>query len=505
MASAGRLKMSDGSSGSCAKRLLRHTSIYAAGNILRQLTGFIMLPVYTRFLTPADYGVVGLMVFVISLIELALGVRLQWAIPKYYFEVKDEHEQSSIVSTAMIISGVISGATATLLILLSKPLSRSLFGSPEFATIFGLFSVLLLTQSLEQYALVYLRLQQRPWSYITLNLVKLIMQLGLNIWFVVYLKMGALGVAVSTMISSSLFALLQLIYTLRHVGWNFNSEIAGKMIRFCWPLWISGFAGLYIGSANRYYLRIFYSLGDIGLLELASRFSAIISVLVWDPFATFWQVERFKYFHRENAERLFQSVFNFISTMLVMAALGVSIFAERVIRIMADTTFYRASQAVPFLAIATVFSSLSMFSNFSFLVKEKTGWMSRNTFLTAAIITPLYLVLIPVYGHVGAAIALTVANGTQFLIIHISSRRVYDMGISLKPLAMMILTSVIVFVFANLVWGRENLLEDIAVKSLLFVTAGTIILFPVWQKVETRNLLLDLASSILRPNQHPGK
>ena len=67
-----------------------HASIYAAGNILRQIAGFLMLPVYTRFLTPADYGVVGLMVFAVSLIELALGVRLQWAIPKYYFEAKDK-------------------------------------------------------------------------------------------------------------------------------------------------------------------------------------------------------------------------------------------------------------------------------------------------------------------------------------------------------------------------------------------------------------------------------
>jgi len=457
-----------------------------------------MLPVYTRFLTPSDYGVVGLMVFAISLVELALGVRLQWAIPKYYFDTKDKHTQSSIVSTAMIITGAISGAAAILLVLFRKPLSQSLFGSSDFATIFGLFSVLLLTQSLEQYALVYLRLQQRPWFYISINLFKLLMQLGLNIWFVVYLEMGALGVAVSAMISSSMFALLQLAYTLRHVGWNYSNEIAGKMIRFCWPLWISGFAGLYIGSANRYYLRIFSSLDEIGLLELATRFSAIISMLVWDPFATFWQVERFKYYQRDNAERLFQSVFHFISTLLVIAALGVSIFAGTVIRIMADPAFHRASEAVPFLALGTVFISLGMFSNFSFLVKEKTGWMSRNNYLTAIIITPLYLILIPLFGYIGAAIALAIANCAQFFLIHTAARRFYDMGISLKPLMMMIFTSTIIFVLANLIWVRENLIEDVTIKSLLYAAGCIIILFPVWQKVETRRLLLELAPRIFR-------
>ncbi|ALC16857.1 undecaprenyl-diphospho-oligosaccharide flippase [Desulfuromonas soudanensis] len=485
--------MTQQSKKSVAHRLLGHAGIYAMGNILRQLAGFLMLPIYTRYLTPADYGVVGLMIFAISLMELVFGARLYWAIPKYYFDTKDKKLQASLVSTAMILTGAISAAAAIAMVFLRQPISKGLYGTPEFASIVGFFSVLLLTQSLEEYALVYLRLQQRPWFYITVSFFRLAIQLGLNVWFVVSLEMGAMGVAVSSMISSSIFALLLLAYTLRQVGWHFNGAIAEKMIRFCWPLWLGGFAGLYIGSANRYYLRIFTSLDDIGLFELAVKFSTIITVLIWGPFATYWQVERFNYYRQGNAESIFQNVFYFISTLMVVAAIGISIFAGPVIRIMAAPTFYRASEAVPFLAFGAVFGSLVIFSNFSFLAKEKTGWISRNNYLTAAVVTVLYLSLIPMAGHVGAAMALMLAQAVQFFVVHRASRSVYDMGISLRPLVGMLFISAVVCFLANVVLTSDSLLHDLAVKTLLYAVACGIILLPHWRNAETRRLLHELA------------
>lgn len=487
----------DSSHISGANRLIGHASIYAAGNIMRQLAGFLMLPIYTRFLTPADYGIVGLMTIAISLIELLFGVRLILAIPKYYFENKDEIARGRVVSTAIFITGTISAIATVGLVLFQEPASRLIFGTSAHSFIVAFFAVQILTLALEDYGLVYLRIQQKPWLYVGINMLKLLLQLSLNIWLVVFLEMGVLGIAISGMGSSSIFSLLLMSYTLRKVGFRFDLRLAEKMVRFCWPLWIGGLAGLYIGSANRYFLRLFSSLDDIGIFELAVKFSTIISILVWDPFAQFWQVERFRYYQRGNAETVFQNVFHFISTFLVLAALGVAIFAEPVIRIMADEAFYNAALSVPFLAFSSVFSSLIAFSNFSFLVTEKTGWISRNNYLTAIIITVFYFVMIPLGGHIGAAVAFMLAQAVQFLIVHHSARRFYDMGIPLKNFLIILMISAIACWISH-VLHREKLIEDIAIKIAVFISAGVLIFIPIWKNTPTRVLLTDLLSDVLK-------
>ena len=477
--------------GSGLRRMLGHASIYALGNISRQLVGFLMLPVYTRYLAPADYGVIGLMTFSISLIELVFGARLAQAIPKYYFDTQDANVKARVVSTALIITGCVSSATTVAIVLLREPVSLGVFGTTQFSPIVGLFAIQILTQAMEYYALVYLRLQQRPWFYISVSLAKLVVQLSLNIWLVVFLEMGVLGVAISAMLSSSIFALLLLAYTLRHVGWGFESALAKKMVIFCWPLWLAGFAGLYIGSANRYYLRIFSSLDDVGLLELASKFGVIVSLLIWEPFATYWQVERFKHYQQGNAEVFFQTVFTFISTLMVLVALGVSIFSGPVIRIMSDPAFHQAADAVPFLAFATVFGCLTVFSNFSFLVKEKTGWISRNNYLTAIVITAFYLILIPLAGFVGAALAVMLAKCIQFLIVHHAARRFYDMKISLKHLMRMIFFSATSCFVSNIFLVRDKIIEDIILKSLFFLVASMFIAFPLFRYFRDNKFKID--------------
>lgn len=483
--------MSSQKSSSGLRRMAGHGSIYAVGNIMRQLVGFLMLPVYTRYLTPADYGVVGLMTFAVSLIELFFGARLSQAVPKYYFDFKDKRKQARVVSTAMIITSIVSAVTAVAVILFRDQSSLGIFGSPEYASIVGLFAVLIFTQAQEYYALTYIRLQQRPWLFVSVNLIKLVLQLSLNIWLVVYMEMGVMGVAISAMISSTLFAIILISYTVRYVGFGFDISLGKKMVLFCWPLWLAGFANLYIGSSNRYYIRVFASLDEVGLYELAAKFGVVIGFLVWDSFAQYWQVERFRYFERGNAEPIFQSVFSFISTVLMLTALGIAIFAGPVIRVMADISFSSAAKAVPFLAFASVFSCFVMYFNFSFHVKEQTGWISKNSYLTAIMVTVFYLIFIPQAGFVGAAIAIMLAQGIQFVFVYHASRHFYDMGISLKPLGLMFFISVLAIWLANLQLSRVVLWEDLLMKVIVYSFSCIIIVFPLWRNKEVRRSVIE--------------
>jgi O-antigen/teichoic acid export membrane protein len=456
------------------KRMIKHSSIYAIGNFSRQIVGFLMLPVYTRFLTPADYGVVALLVLMVSLIELLFGARLFQAVPKFYYDQDDQKRRHAVISTAMLLTSTISAAAVLAVIALRTPISEIMMGSPEHATVVAIFSIMILTQAMELYALGYIRIQQRPWLFVGASMTKLVMQLGMNIWLVVILEWGVMGVAVSNAVSSIVFTAGMTSYTLWNTGITFSRELAMRMLIFSWPIWLSGLAGLYIGSANRYYIRIFSALDDVGLFGLAAKFGTIITLLVWTPFSQYWQVERFNLYHQGNPLPMFQSVFRMISTLLVMAGLGIAIFADPVIRIMAAPEFHPAAKAVPFLVFAGVFHCFTIFNNFSFLVKEKTSWMTYNSYATAIVATVFYIALIPAFGFVGAAQALMIAHLVQFLMSHVMARRAYDMGISLRPVAVYLCVCVVAISFSyNL--PEQGLLADIGARIVVYIASCSLV------------------------------
>jgi len=474
------------------KKIVKHSGLYAIGNIARQLVGFIMLPIYTQYLTPADYGVVGLLIFAIGLIDIAFGARLAQAAPKFYYEFEGKKQRNSVISTALIQTSFISLFSVLILFLFREQSSLGLFGSPEYALIVGLFSVTILTQAVENYGLLYIRLQEKPVLFVSINLIKLVVQLSLNVWLIVFMELGILGVAISSAGTSTFFALLLCAYTFSKTGACYNKELGWRMILFSWPLWLAGLAGIYVGSSNRYYMRLFGSLDDIGLYELGAKFAAIITLLIWRPFNMFWQTERFKlYKENQPASKAYRSTFSLVSTVLCIAGLGISIFSDTVIRIMANEDYHAASTVVPYLILAAIFSCLITFFNFSLLATNNTGKISKNNYMTVVVATVLFVVLIPQFSYLGAAAALPMAYGIQMLNMRRVAKKYFDMSIHLTPFALMIFIAGTGYGLSNYYFMQTDLWLDLAVKMVIFIIFSTLMLGMLMINPANRNYALE--------------
>jgi O-antigen/teichoic acid export membrane protein len=249
------------------------------------------------------------------------------------------------------------------------------------------------------------------------------------------------------------------------------------MLIFSWPLWFSGMAIFYVGASGRYYIRLFSSLSDVGLYELAAKFTAILGLIIWQPFSQFWDIERFKIYRQPDAQNTYQQFFSIICLLMAIGTLGISTFSGSVIKLMAGAEFHDASKAVPILTIGAMFSALATFFNFSFLVKEKTSWILRNNFIIAGVVTLLYVLMTPKLGFLGAAIALCVAQIVQFLWVFYASQRTYCMGISLtKALPAPILSAVLSIGVGSILW-ETDIATDIALRTLFFACCTALVAF----------------------------
>ncbi|MEX2364234.1 MAG: oligosaccharide flippase family protein [Balneolaceae bacterium] len=458
-----------------AQQMVKHSTIYAIGNISRQLVGFIMLPIYTNYLTPADYGVIGLLIFMVSLFEIVLGGHMSQAIPKFYHQEDDRLRRNSVVVTALLVTTFFSSIASLLMVFFSNPLSVLVFGDQEYSIYIVIFSALILTHALEQYGLTYLRIIKKPWTFLNFNMAKLALQLSLNILTIVILDWGLMGLALSSLISSVIISIALISYTLYKTGSKLSIGIAQKLLIFSWPLWVSGVIGLYIGSSNRYFIRIFSSLEEVGLYELATKFGAIVLVLVWSPFSQYWQTERYAIAKTVNPYSAYSLAFRSITALLFISGTGVIIFSSTIITIMSDSLFHPAYKAVPFLVIANIFQSLTVFNNFSFMHTGRTFEITKNNIVTAIVITIFYFALIPYFGFTGAAVAFALGSAIQYIYALYAGRRLYDLRISQRPLVYLIALTVTNSFLEKYTTIDAGLLYTISLKIIYFFLSAIII------------------------------
>ena len=141
------------------RSFLSHTATYAIGNIARRLVGFVMLPIYTRYLTPADYGVIGLLTFAMALFEPIFGARLGRAIPKFYFEGSDSRSRAAVIWGALTLTGGVSLITMVCVVIARRAGAELLFGDTTYSLALGLFADCLSQKSLMNISTMELGLQ----------------------------------------------------------------------------------------------------------------------------------------------------------------------------------------------------------------------------------------------------------------------------------------------------------------------------------------------------------
>jgi O-antigen/teichoic acid export membrane protein len=247
------------------------------------------------------------------------------------------------------------------------------------------------------------------------------------------------------------------------------------MMQFCWPLWLSAIAGIYISASGALFLRAFDTLSDVGRLQLALKFATTVGMLLWVPFLQHWEPMSFRYYKEVDGKRKFQVAFVAIAALMFIGGLGVSIFAEPVIRVMATKSFYAAESAVPVLTLAVTLDRLRTFFDFSFMITDRTKMRGAYQYGQAVLITVAYLALVPRFGLNGVAVAQCLTFGSTFIYVYIISRRYFDPEIKLLPIGLFSLIGVGGYLFASLVARIPNLGIDLLIRAFVVVIATMLI------------------------------
>ncbi|VAW80323.1 hypothetical protein MNBD_GAMMA12-2378 [hydrothermal vent metagenome] len=471
------------------KKAINHTAIYGVSDIIRKIVGFLMLPIYTRYLTPEDYGVVQLMMMAIFIFEAFLGMRMGQAIFRYYFMAEDPKEKKTVMTTAYLMTFGASILACIILIANAGNATQLLIGDTRYEDLLKIFAIMLVTQALEEYGLIYVRVHQRAILFFVLSIVKLVLSLSLNIYFIVYRDLSVEGVIYSAGITSGVMALFSTFYTFYYSGMNFSKPLLKKLLLFSYPLWIAGIGGLYAATSVNYFLRIFSGLDQVGIYALAIKFASLILVLVWTPFTRIWHSLKYEIYEMPDSNQMYQNIFISLALVMSFIGLGLSLFSGTLIQLMADSSFWAAGDIIPILVLAKIAQSFTGFNNFGILLKEKTGIIAIGAYISAIVTTISFFVLIPLAGLLGAAFSILLGVVVQLLWIEWRSNKLYDMQLPWFRLVILNATWIICYLISLLL--PEALLISVPGKLLILVSFVLLLfILPILKKKEKEQMLI---------------
>ena len=424
-------------SGIFKHRLISNYSIYLGSNILSSAIPFIFLPILTRYLSPADYGLVVTFKIVAAIFLILVGVNTHGALTRTYFKLKGLDFQKYQYN--LLIICLVSFLILLLSTYIVHTLNFSLVEIPDkwilLIIIFSLF------EAWSKLLLSLWRAQEKPFRFGIFNILKTLVNITLSIFLVVHLKMNWQGRALSIVITGLVFGLIAFQSLWRNYISNnsFISFIDTKHIqnalRFGFPLIPHALSGWIINYIDRFFIASMIGMSEVGIYSVAYQIGNIIGIIALS-FNQAWSPFLFKQLNKNNNQlkiRIVQFTYAYFLTIFCLAifiSLGFAVVAPFLV----GKDFQNATQYVMWVALGYATNGMYfMVVNYIFYV-EKNHYLPLITFFSAMVNIVLNYVLINYNGTIGAAQATTITYAVTFLLTWCVARNVYAMPWNLRKI-----------------------------------------------------------------------
>jgi len=386
-------------------RLSSHSVIYSLSYAVSQLVGFFLLPVYTRYFSPNDYGILEVLQVTMAFGAIFYVLGLSTALFKWYFQYDDEEHRQKIINTIFIFVTASSLIFTLILVALSETFSSLFFDSTEYTTHFRLVFITLFFLAGTMIELSVLRAREQPVRYALVSTTQFVLNMVFIIIFVVGLERGVKGAIEGNLIAAGLVYFGLTISLMQRSGISFDRKRLFEMLAFGLPLVPSGIASIILTMSDRYLLQFLSTTDEVGLYSLGYKLGFVVNVIIVQPFTLAWAPFVFSMAKENNAAQIYSRVLTYVMAVGVFFALALAMLSLEFVNIMATPPFYGAHKVVPLIALSYVFYGAYFAMLVGILLEAKTKYIMLIVSCVAALNVGLNYILIPHYGMMGAAIA----------------------------------------------------------------------------------------------------
>nr|WP_274955240.1 polysaccharide biosynthesis C-terminal domain-containing protein [Bifidobacterium crudilactis] len=409
------------------KNLVTNIGLFGLSTVSTKLITFILIPLYTGYLSKAEFGMTDLGIATSSLLLPMMTLCIGDATMRFVLAGKDKPQECISIGLLVTLGGCLASAAALPL------LNLGIFGGlGEYkAEFFVMFVLNVLTEYLSQVA----RALNKIKLIAGISIISSTIMGGAAAVFIAVLDWGVQGYWGSLIIGYgfSVFCYLfpgkiylQIQLHLRDSGQLFI--ISKKMLRYCLPLVPDALLWWMSTSINRFFITGMLGVAATGLFAAAGKIPNILAA-AYGLFSRAWQLSAYQEYGSKEAAHFFGTVFKSLNAVLTVCISALIILSPMLASILFQRQFYSAWTLAPLLLVAVYFSQLSSFYSTVYAASMRTSLIMKTTVVGAILCAGLTWLLIPKLGLQGASLALTVSNATVFGVRVIMARTIMKIPI----------------------------------------------------------------------------
>jgi len=388
------------------RQLFGNSALYAGANLLQRGVGFLLVPLYARYFSRAEFGAMDQIVqgTLILILLTSLGLP-QGLVRGLHLETRDEEESRRMIGALVVFLMPVALLASAALLLARAPLARAIFHGEGEARWVALGAALYLSMSLYQLPLELLKVRLEARRYVAWSIATFAAIVAGNLYLIVGRELGLAGMLIANAAAYALVGALLWMRTLRAVHLNADFSRLAPLLAYGLPMLPALLCRKVLDVADRYMIPWYHGLDVLGVYVMGAKVAAIVEALLLVPFLYAWQPFFYSLSDDDQAPRVFARVTQVVALLLGFLFLSIQAAREPILDLLGRGKFAGAGGVVTVLLLAVVCNGLQYCVSAGIHLRRKLVQEMGIMAAAAGVNIALNLILIPPLAGLGAAIA----------------------------------------------------------------------------------------------------
>ena len=389
------------------KRTIQLGSIYSIGSISQGALFVLLFPIYTSFLSPHDFGIIGLMSITVSLLTRFVSSPINSAFTRFYYAPEYKEKSGILLFNLFLWALLIITCCAVIFWRISEHLAGVLLQDRNLAHLLKIYALILFLQPLSSLFLCLLRMLERAKYFVFTSISSLLLSAGLTLYLLIVLKKGVLSLIVGNLFSLIVTVIMVFPVFIKRSTFKLSRSVLIPPLKYAYPLLLSEYSNLLIQSGDRYVLRFFNSVSMVGIYSFGYQIAGILQTALVTPLKQALQPVVLKQEEDPEAIRHFLRVgATYFYLVGCAACLLISLFSREILMLFArKEVFWAAWVIVPIITYSYVQHGLGNFVGWGMGLMKKSFHVSGTVLVAALVNIGLNFLFVPQWGMLGAAFA----------------------------------------------------------------------------------------------------
>ena len=478
------------------KQLTKDTAIYGVSTIVGRFLTFLLVPFYTNIFPPDDYGVVANLYIFIAILNIVYIFGMDAAYLKFASNKTAAGDKDNFSTPYLAV--LFASLFLTLLIFLIKGSINSILEVPlKYSYLIYYTLLILFIDALCVIPFIKLRLERRAKKFATYKIINILTNVFFNIVLVLYFKWGIEAVFVSNLIASLLTLIIFLPDIIKNLRPVVNISLLRRLIKFGLPYLPAGLGSILIQGIDRPILTNLTDLSTAGIYN-ANHKLGIFMMLFVNMFQYAWQPFFLQQSEEADAKKVFSKVLTYFTFAASFILVLISLFIDDIVKInffginLIGSAYWSGLVIVPVVLLGYLFNGLYVVFTAGIYIKEKSIYVPIVTGLGALVSVIVNLLLIPILGIMGAALAALASYIVMAAGLYIVTQKFYK--IEYESVKMMSIFAIIFIAGGIYYWLQSIEALNLFYKCLIlifFVLVSSMVVFD-------KNELLILKNKFLK-------